>query len=95
MTILATQPTPAAEAALALLELTYNAMTDAEPVLAQIGRAPDASPAAIELAVKLQRMLTDALAVSVELREAASQHNTPTMPATSWRDGAMTSAHCL
>ena len=71
MDILTTQPTPAAKAALALLELTYNAMTDAEPVLAQIGRAADASPAAIELALKLQRMLTDALAVAVELKALA------------------------
>lgn len=65
------QPTPAAEAALALLELTYNAQASAEPVLAQIGRAPDASPEAIELAVTLQRMLTDCLAVAVELKELA------------------------
>ena len=62
-------PTPAAEAIAALVELTCNAMTDAEPVLAQIGAAPDASPEAIELAVTLQRMLADALAVAVELQE--------------------------
>ena len=62
-------PTPAAEAIAALVELTCNAMTDAEPVLAQLGAAPDASPETIELAVLLQRMLADALAVAVELQE--------------------------
>ena len=62
-------PTPASEPALALVELTRDARDDAQAMLAQLGAAPDASPEAIELAVTLQRMLADALAVAVELQE--------------------------
>ena len=64
-------PTPAAEAALALLELASDAQADAEPMLAQLGAAPDATPAAIELGLKLQQQLADVAATAAELVGAA------------------------
>ena len=60
-------PCPAHEAIAALVELTADAMADAEPMLAQLG-ASDATPEAIALGLQLQRMLADALAVAVELQ---------------------------
>ena len=60
-------PTPAAEAALALLELASDAQADAEPMLAQLGAAPDARPEAIELALQLQQLLAETVAVAAEL----------------------------
>lgn len=60
-------PTPASEPALALVELTTDARDDAAPMLAQLGGAPDATPAAIELAIRLQQQLTDLAATAAEL----------------------------
>ena len=60
------KPTPASEAALALVELARDARDDAAPMLAQLGAA-DASPEAIALALQLQQLLADAGAVAVEL----------------------------
>ena len=60
-------PTPAAEAIAALVELTCNAMTDAQAPLAQLGAAPDATPEAIELALQLQQLLAEAVELAVEL----------------------------
>ena len=59
-------PTPAAEAALALLELASDAQADAEPMLAQLGAAPDATPAAITTALRLQQLLAEAVELAVE-----------------------------
>ena len=64
-------PTPAAEAALALLELATDAHADAAPMLAQLGAAPDATAAAIELGLKLQQQLADVAATAAELVGAA------------------------
>ena len=61
------KPTPASEPALALAELTRDARDDAALMLAQLGAAPDVSPAAIELAVALQQLLADAVELAVAL----------------------------
>lgn len=61
-------PTPAAEAAAALLELATDALADAEPMLAQLSAAADVTPAAIALGLKLQQQLTDVAATAAELR---------------------------
>ena len=60
-------PTPAAEAAAALLELATDARDDAQAMLAQLGAAPDATPEAIELGLKLQAALSEAAALAAEL----------------------------
>lgn len=60
-------PTPAAEAAAALLELATDAQADAQAMLAQLGAA-DATPAAIALGLKLQQQLADVAATAAELR---------------------------
>jgi hypothetical protein len=64
-------PTPAHEAAAALLELASDTQADAAPMLAQLGAAPDVSPEAIALGLRLQQLLTDAAAVAGELQAAA------------------------
>lgn len=61
------QPTPASEPALSLVELTRDARDDAQVMLAQLGGAPDATPEAIELGLRLQELLAEAVAVAVEL----------------------------
>ena len=65
------QPTPASEPALALVELTRDARDDAALMLAQIGAAPDATPAAIALGLKMQQQLADLAATAAELVGAA------------------------
>jgi hypothetical protein len=59
-------PTPAAEAAAALLELTTDAQADAQAMLAQLGAAPDATPAAITTALQLQELLAEVVELAVE-----------------------------
>jgi len=59
--------TPAAEAAEALVDVIAQARADAMPVLAQLGAAPDATPEAIALALKVQGLLADALALAEDL----------------------------
>ena len=61
------KPTPAAEGAAALLELATDARDDAQAMLAQLGAAPDATPAAIELAIRLQQLLAEAVELAVAL----------------------------
>ena len=63
-------PTPAAEAAAALVELATDAQADAQAMLAQLGAA-DASPAAIALGLKMQQQLADLAATAAELVGAA------------------------
>ena len=60
-------PAPASEPALALLELATDARDDAALMLAQLGAAPDVSPAAIELAIRLQQLLAEAVELAVAL----------------------------
>ena len=64
-------PTPASEPALALVQLTRDARDDAALMLAQIGAAPDATPAAIALGLKMQQQLADLAATAAELVGAA------------------------
>jgi hypothetical protein len=59
--------TPAHEAAEALVDVIANARVDAMPVLAQLGAAPDATPEAIALALKVQGLLADALVLAEDL----------------------------
>jgi hypothetical protein len=56
-------PCPAHEAAAALLDLVTDARADAQPILAQLGAAADASPEAIALGVRLQELLAEAAEV--------------------------------
>jgi hypothetical protein len=65
------KPTPAAEAAAALLELASDAQADAAPMLAQLSAADDVTPAAIALGMKLQAALSEATALAAELVGAA------------------------
>jgi hypothetical protein len=58
---------PAHEAAAALLDLVTDARADAQPILAQLGAAADATPEAIALALRVQGLLTDALVASEDL----------------------------
>jgi hypothetical protein len=64
-------PTPAAEAAAALVELATDAQADAAPMLAQLSAADDVTPAAIELGMKMQQQLADVAATAAELVGAA------------------------
>jgi hypothetical protein len=59
--------TPAHEAAEALADVIAQARADAMPVLAQLGAAPDATPEAIALALKVQALLADALVLAEDL----------------------------
>jgi hypothetical protein len=59
--------TPANEAAEALADVIAQARADAMPVLAQLGAAPDATPEAIALALKVQGLLADALVLAEDL----------------------------
>ena len=61
------QPTPAAEAAFAALEIAAAASDDAEGPLAQLGAAPDVTPEAIALGIQLRNLLTQAAAVADQL----------------------------
>jgi len=51
-----------------LVELTRDARDDAAPMLAQLGAAPDVSPAAITLALQLQQLLADAVELAGEMQ---------------------------
>lgn len=59
--------TSAHEAAAALLALVSDAGADAQPMLAQLGAAADATPAAIALGVRLQEHLAAVAALAGEL----------------------------
>ncbi len=59
--------TPANEAAEALLNVIAQARADAMPVLAQLGAAPDATPEAIAMALRVQALLADALVAAEDL----------------------------
>ena len=53
-------PTPAHEAANAAMELAADAADAAEGPLAQLGGAPDVSPEAVALGIKLRQLLQQA-----------------------------------
>jgi hypothetical protein len=59
--------TPAHEAAEALVDVIAQARADAMPVLAQLGAAPDATPEAIAMALRVQALLADALVLAEDL----------------------------
>ena len=62
------EPLPvAAEAAFAALEIAAAASDDAEGPLAQLGAAPDVTPEAVELGVRLRQQLADAAATADQL----------------------------
>jgi hypothetical protein len=64
------EPCPAAEAAFALVEIAAAASDDAEGPLAQLGAAPDVTPAAVELGVTLRNLLSQAAATADQLAAA-------------------------
>jgi hypothetical protein len=66
-------PCPAAEAAAALLEIAAAASDDAEAPLAQLGAAFDASPAAIELGIRLRNLLSQAAETADQLATATGE----------------------
>ena len=53
-------PTPAHEAANAAMELAADAADAAEAPLAQLAGAPDATPEAVQLGIKLRQLLQQA-----------------------------------
>ncbi|MCP9902510.1 hypothetical protein KBZ12_18070 [Cyanobium sp. Cruz CV13-4-11] len=62
------EPLPvAAEAAFAVLEIAAAASDDAEGPLAQLGAAPDVTPEAVELGVRLRQLLAEAAATADQL----------------------------
>jgi hypothetical protein len=64
------QPTPAAEAAFAVLEIAAAASDDLEGPLAQLGAAPDVTPEAVALSITLRNLLSQAAATADELAAA-------------------------
>ena len=64
------QPTPAAEAAFAVLEIAAAASDDLEGPLAQLGAAPDVTPEAVTLSITLRNLLSQAAATADELAAA-------------------------
>lgn len=67
------RPTPAHEAAAALLELASHAAEDARPMLAQLSAASDATPDAIALGLQLQQLLADAATLTSQLSSACTE----------------------
>jgi hypothetical protein len=63
---------PAREAANALAELARDTQADAVAMLAQLGAAPDVTPQAIAIGLKLQQLLADLVAVAGELQAVAA-----------------------
>jgi hypothetical protein len=62
------EPQPVAtEAVAALVEIAADASDDAEGPLAQLGAAPDVTPEAVELGVKLRQLLQQAAATADQL----------------------------
>ena len=66
-------PCPAAEAAVALVEIAAAAADDAEPCLAQLGAALDVTPEAVALGVRLRNQLAQAAATADQLAALASE----------------------
>ena len=64
------QPTPAAEAAFAVLEIAAAASDDLEGPLTQLGAAPDVTPEAVALSITLRNLLSQAAATADELAAA-------------------------
>ncbi len=64
------QPCPAAEAAFALVEIAAAATDDAEGPLAQLGAAPDVTPEAVALGVRLRQLLADTADAADQLAAA-------------------------
>jgi len=65
-------PCTAAGAAGDLQQLITDTTADAEPMLAQLGAAPELTDQARELGLRLQQQLALALRIAAELRAAAA-----------------------
>ena len=60
------EPSPAHESAGSLLGLVSDAAADAEPMLAQLGAAPDLTGTAYQLGVRLREQLAQVLHILPE-----------------------------
>jgi len=67
----ALSPDSADEAAAALVDVITDAQADAMPVLAQLNAAPDATPEAIGLALRVQEDLAAVAALVKEMQRVA------------------------